>query len=184
VTCEPTSEIAEPAQNFRNSRCRQSEDTISDYINGEQAGARTVAVAAPSCERDPGRGWCRSPRASCARDAPSARRGASWLPRRPRDCRSRADDPSSRDFRYGPTAAPMTASTEPPVPSVSSSTRPNSSTAVIFGAPWGLCPRVPGVRHSERRVQRHPCRIATHSSSPSLRGARDHVGCHASRSMR
>ena len=34
VTCEPTSEIAEPAQNFRNSRCRQSEATMtSDYIN-------------------------------------------------------------------------------------------------------------------------------------------------------
>src|SRR2546427_2195006 len=51
------------------------------------------------------------------------------------------------------------------------------------GDPCRLCPAVPGVGHSDGRVQRHPCRIATHSSSPSLRGARDHLGCHVSRSM-
>ena len=34
VTSEPMLEIAAPAQNFRNSRCRQSEATMtSDYIN-------------------------------------------------------------------------------------------------------------------------------------------------------
>src|SRR5437870_255725 len=53
-----------------------------------------------------------------------------------------------------------------------------------FGDPCRLCPAVPGVGHSDRRVQKHPCQIATHSSSPPLRGARDHVGCHTSRSMR
>src|SRR5713226_9331108 len=37
---------------------------------------------------------------------------------------------SNRDFRYGPLFASVTASTEPPVPSVSSSTLPNTSTAV------------------------------------------------------
>ena len=33
VNWDPTSEIAEPAQNFTNSRCRHSEDMTSDYIN-------------------------------------------------------------------------------------------------------------------------------------------------------
>jgi hypothetical protein len=42
---------------------------------------------------------------------------------------------ANRDFRYGPIAAPVTASPEPPVPSVSSSTRPNTSTAVILATP-------------------------------------------------
>ena len=37
----------------------------------------------------------------------------------------------SRDLRYGPMAAPVAASTEPAVPSASSSTLPNTSTAVI-----------------------------------------------------
>jgi hypothetical protein len=79
---------------------------------------------------------------------------------------------------------PVTASTEPPVPSASSSTRPDMSTAVILVTP-GVCrPGVPGVGHSERPVQGHTCQSATPSSSLSLRGARDHVGCHASRSMR
>ena len=36
-----------------------------------------------------------------------------------------------RDFQYGPIAAPMTASTESPVPSANSSTLPNTSPAVI-----------------------------------------------------
>ena len=42
VTCEPTSEIAAPAQNFRNSRCRHNEDTISDYINLEKDAGRCI----------------------------------------------------------------------------------------------------------------------------------------------
>ncbi len=83
-----------------------------------------------------------------------------------------------------PIAAPMTASMEPPVPSVSSSTCPNTSAAVILAILGDCAPAVPGVDHSDRRVQRHPRRIATYSASPSLRGARDHVGCPASRSMR
>jgi|SRR5262249_12536312 len=53
---------------------------------------------------------------------------------------------SNRDFRYGPIAAPVTASTEPPVPSARSSTRPKTSTTVILpnaGACAGpLLPRV------------------------------------------
>jgi hypothetical protein len=59
----------------------------------------------------------------------------------------------------------------------------HTSTAVILMTIGNCAPAVPGVGHSDRRVPRHPCRIATHSSSPSLRGARDHVGCRASRSM-
>src|SRR5262245_51611258 len=74
-----------------------------------------------------------------------------------------------RDFRYGPISAPMTASTEPPVPSVSSSTRPNTSAAVILAAPGRVRPGESAVGHSELPLWRHPRCIATPSSSPSLR---------------
>lgn len=49
-----------------------------------------------------------------------------------------------RDLRYGPIAAPMTVSTEPPVRSVNSSTRPNTSPAVFPG--FALAPPTPRPR--------------------------------------
>src|SRR5207302_7347618 len=45
----------------------------------------------------------------------------------------------TRDPRYGPIAATVTASAEPPIPSARSSTLPNTSTS----EPCGLCGPVP-----------------------------------------
>ena len=45
------------------------------------------------------------------------------------------------------------------------STSPNTSAAVILAILAIVPPPFPGVDHSDRRVQRHPCRIATCSAS-------------------
>ena len=64
-----------------------------------------------------------------------------------------------RDFRYGPIAAPVTASNEPPIPSASSSTLPNTSTTVIPETLWSVRPGTPESGHSDRIVQRHRRRV-------------------------
>ena len=58
--------------------------------------------------------------------------------------------PFNRNLQYGPIAAPVAVSTEPPVPSASSSPLPNTPTAAILGAPWGRC----GQRRPARSRQR------------------------------
>src|SRR5262245_32600712 len=92
----------------------------------------------------------------------------------------------NRDFRYGPIAAPVTASTEPPVPSARSSTRPTTSTTVILpnagacagpllaglGTPIVLC--------KDTGAAPPPAAQFPYSLSRTLA----QVGCHASRSMR
>ena len=82
------------------------------------------------------RSWVRQAEIDAGRGAPGAltteeREELGRLRRENRTLRMERDI-LNRDFRYGPIAAPMTASTEPPVPSVNSSTRPNTSPAVIL----------------------------------------------------
>ena len=120
--------------------------------------------------------------------------------------------PFNRDFRYGLIAAPVTASTEPPIPSASSSALPNTSTTVILVNPAARCPRVWSLR--PYRSKTAPPRPGTLFRVPTLLRPRaprlatpDHPppppgsilllvslppcavlsirwGCHASRSMR
>jgi len=101
----------------------------------------------------------------------------------PRDSIRRAH--INRDLRFGSIAAPMTASTEPPSPSASSATRPNTSTTVILSISRAVCaPACPGLVTSTALFRDTSAGSPTDSSSLSRRGTRDHVGCHASRSMR
>lgn len=90
----------------------------------------------------------------------------------------------TRDSQYGPIAAPVTAPTEPPSRRSARQHVPTRQRQSFWRPLGRVRPGAPGVGHSDRPAQRHPCRIATLSSSLLLRGSCDHVGCPASRSMR
>jgi hypothetical protein len=133
---------------------------------------RTRALAArrdlePLCQCSPP-----APEAQSKPGHPSGRRLA-----QPGGAPGRAATPvPDRQSRPGQTSRPTSRPTRP-----RSSTRRRQS----FGRPLGrVRPGPSRVGHSDRPVQRHPCRIATRSSSLSLRGSRVRVGCPASPSMR
>ena len=73
-----------------------------------------------------------------------------------------------QDFRYGPIAVPATASTEPPVPSASSSTRPTTSTTVILPNPGRLCGPLLASLVTDHVMHRHRRRAAVRCSIPVL----------------
>jgi hypothetical protein len=93
---------------------------------------------------------------------------------------------SGRDFRYGPIAARVTASTERVITSIGSFILFSTLTGVILAAASIVRgPVVVSVVPSIVPVQRHLlCFDPRCSSAPLRRRARDQVGCHVNRWMR
>ena len=99
-------------------------------------------------------------------------------------CEVALDGILNRDSQNGPIPTPAAASTEQTVPSVSPSTPPNTSTAVISATLANCAPRLSrgwSLRPLRSEAPLLDCHSLFVAFTPR---ARDHVGCHASRSMR